>query len=43
LQLIAKSADGCPIGQIRFDREPASTEGGASEATVDLTLDSCAR
>jgi UDP-2,4-diacetamido-2,4,6-trideoxy-beta-L-altropyranose hydrolase len=43
LQLIAKSADGCPIGQIRFDREPASTEGGASEATVDLTLDPCAR
>ena len=43
LQLIAKSADGCPIGQIRFDREPASTEGGASEATVDLSLDPCAR
>lgn len=43
LQLIAKSADGCPIGQIRFDREPASTEAGASEATVDLSLDPCAR
>ena len=43
LQLIATAADGCPIGQIRFDREPASTEGGASEATVDLTLDPCAR
>jgi len=43
LQLIAKTADGCPIGQIRFDRDPASTEGGASEATVDLTLDPCAR
>lgn len=43
LQAIAKTADGCPIGQIRFDREPASTEGGGSEATVDLSLDPCAR
>lgn len=43
LQWIAKTADGCPIGQIRFDREPASTEDGASEATVDLSLDPCAR
>jgi UDP-2,4-diacetamido-2,4,6-trideoxy-beta-L-altropyranose hydrolase len=43
LQLIAMTADGCPIGQIRFDREPASSEGGASEATVDLSLDPCAR
>ena len=43
LQSIATAADGCPIGQIRFDREPASTEGGASEATVDLSLDPCAR
>ena len=43
LQLIATAADGCPIGQIRFDREPASTEGGGSEATVDLSLDPCAR
>jgi UDP-2,4-diacetamido-2,4,6-trideoxy-beta-L-altropyranose hydrolase len=43
LQLIATAADGCPIGQIRFDQEPASTEGGASEATVDLSLDPCAR
>jgi len=43
LQSIATAADGCPIGQIRFDREPASTEGGASEAKVDLSLDPCAR
>ena len=43
LQLIAKLADGCPIGQIRFDREPASTAGGANEATVDLSLDRCVR
>ena len=43
LLLMATATDGCPIGQIRFDREPASTGGGASEATVALSLDRCAR
>jgi len=43
LMLIATTADSCPIGQIRFDRQPASSEGQASEATVDLSLDRCAR
>lgn len=43
LLLIATAADGCPIGQIRFDRQPASTQGTPSEATVDLSLDRCAR
>jgi UDP-2,4-diacetamido-2,4,6-trideoxy-beta-L-altropyranose hydrolase len=43
LLLIATAADGCPIGQIRFDRQPSSTERAASEATVGLLLDRCAR
>jgi UDP-2,4-diacetamido-2,4,6-trideoxy-beta-L-altropyranose hydrolase len=43
LLLIATATHGCPIGQIRFDRQPSSTEAGASEATVDLSLDRCAR
>jgi UDP-2,4-diacetamido-2,4,6-trideoxy-beta-L-altropyranose hydrolase len=43
LLLIATAADGCPMGQIRFDRQPASSDGQASEATVDLSLDRCAR
>jgi UDP-2,4-diacetamido-2,4,6-trideoxy-beta-L-altropyranose hydrolase len=43
LLLIAIATNGCLIGQIRFDRELASTEGGVSEATVDLSLDRCAR
>jgi UDP-2,4-diacetamido-2,4,6-trideoxy-beta-L-altropyranose hydrolase len=43
LMLIATTADGCSIGQIRFDRQPASSNGQANEATVDLSLDRCAR
>lgn len=43
LLLIATAADGCPIGQIRFDRQRASSQGTPSEATVDLSLDRCAR
>lgn len=43
LLLIATAADGCPIGQIRFDRQLASAQGTSSEATVDLSLDRCAR
>lgn len=43
LLLIATAADGCPIGQIRFDRQPLPAQGGSTEATVDLSLDRCAR
>ncbi|MDB4623041.1 UDP-2,4-diacetamido-2,4,6-trideoxy-beta-L-altropyranose hydrolase [bacterium] len=43
LLLITKTADGCPIGQIRFDLLPASAQADASEAAVDLSLDRCAR
>ena len=39
LLLIATTADLCPIGQIRFDRQPASAQADASEATVELSLD----
>jgi UDP-2,4-diacetamido-2,4,6-trideoxy-beta-L-altropyranose hydrolase len=43
LLLIATAADGCPVGQIRFERLPASTDGQPSEAMIDLSLDRCAR
>ena len=43
LLLIATAEDGCPMGQIRFDRQPVSSDGQASEARVDLSLDRCAR
>ena len=43
LLLIATTADGCPIGQIRFDRQPTSVQADAVEAAVDLSLDRCAR
>jgi len=38
LQLIACDADGCALGQIRFDRDPAT-----AEAMIDLSLDRAAR
>ena len=43
LLLIATAADGSPIGQIRFDRQPTSSDGQASGATVDISIDRCAR
>ena len=43
LLLIATVADGCPIGQIRFDRQPLPAQSGSVEAIVDLSLDRCAR
>ena len=43
LLLIATAADGCPIGQIRFDRQPLPTHDGSAEAIVDVSLDSCVR
>ncbi len=43
LLLIARAADGCPIGQIRFDQQPASAQADAIEAVADISLDRCAR
>ena len=43
LLLIATAADGCPIGQIRFDRQPASEDSVVSEAKLGLSIDRCAR
>ena len=43
LNLIATTADGCPVGQIRFDQKSISPEGASREAVVALSLDRCAR
>ena len=43
LLLIATTADGCPIGQIRFVKQPTTVLGDAVEVAVDLSLDRCAR
>ena len=43
LLLISSTPDGCPIGQIRFDRQPASPQADVTEASVDISLDPCAR
>jgi len=43
LLLIATAADGCSIGQIRFDLQPPSLESDTSDAMVGLSLDRCAR
>ena len=43
LLLIAMSSDGCPIGQIRFDRTLATGPSGADEALIGLSLEQCAR
>lgn len=43
LLLIATTADGCPIGQIRFDWQPARAEELDDVAKVALSLDRCAR
>ncbi|MCP9807333.1 UDP-2,4-diacetamido-2,4,6-trideoxy-beta-L-altropyranose hydrolase [Cyanobium sp. T1B-Tous] len=43
LQLIAKAADDCAIGQIRFDRQPETLEGQAREASIGFSIDRCAR
>ena len=43
LLLIACDASGCPLGQIRFDRQPPGTGSGPVEALIDLSLDRCAR
>ncbi len=43
LHLIATTADGCPVGQIRFDQQFTSRKGASIEAVVALSLDRCAR
>jgi UDP-2,4-diacetamido-2,4,6-trideoxy-beta-L-altropyranose hydrolase len=43
LLLIACDAQGCPLGQIRFDRQPQPAGKGTREALIDLSLDRCAR
>jgi len=43
LLLIATDAGGCPLGQIRFDRQPTAADQQATEARVGLSLDRCAR
>jgi len=43
LLLIALAADGCPIGQIRFDRQAQCSQSDAKVALIDLSLDCCAR
>jgi UDP-2,4-diacetamido-2,4,6-trideoxy-beta-L-altropyranose hydrolase len=43
LLLIARDAQGCPLGQIRFDRQPPPMAEGPCQALIDLSLDRCAR
>jgi UDP-2,4-diacetamido-2,4,6-trideoxy-beta-L-altropyranose hydrolase len=43
MHLIALTAEGCPVGQIRFDKQSLSPEGAFHEAVVALSLDRCAR
>jgi UDP-2,4-diacetamido-2,4,6-trideoxy-beta-L-altropyranose hydrolase len=43
LLLIACDVSGCPLGQIRFDRQPPNSGSGPVEALIDLSLDRCAR
>jgi UDP-2,4-diacetamido-2,4,6-trideoxy-beta-L-altropyranose hydrolase len=43
LLLIACDAQGCPLGQIRFELQPSAHAQGFNEALIDLSLDRCAR
>jgi UDP-2,4-diacetamido-2,4,6-trideoxy-beta-L-altropyranose hydrolase len=43
LLLIARDGQGCPLGQIRFDRQPPAHAQSPREALIDLSLDRCAR
>jgi UDP-2,4-diacetamido-2,4,6-trideoxy-beta-L-altropyranose hydrolase len=43
LLLIASDAQGCPLGQIRFDRQPQPAVEAPREAMIGLSLDRCAR
>ena len=43
LHLIATLENGCPIGQVRFDRQPLSTGRGFCEVVINWSLDRSAR
>ncbi len=43
LLLIATTEEDIPIGQIRFDRQLLHANSGGHEATIDLSIDRCAR
>jgi len=43
LLFIAVDVDGCPFGQISFDRQPGRVEGTIGDAVVDVSLDRYAR
>ncbi len=43
LHLIATDSAGCPLGQIRFDRQITSPKNVFGEALIDLSLDRCVR
>lgn len=43
LLLMATDGGGCPLGQIRLDRQPVATDPYTWEARVSLSLDRCAR
>ena len=43
LLFIAMAENGCPLGQIRFDKKVASDESECDEAKIDFSLDCCAR
>ncbi len=43
LIFIASIAGGCPIGQIRFERQPNPASCGCHQAKIDFSLDICAR
>lgn len=43
IHLICMEENGCPIGQIRFDRQAPSAGTGLGKAAVDLSMDRCAR
>jgi RimJ/RimL family protein N-acetyltransferase len=42
-QLIATDSCGCPLGQIRFDRQQTTVNSESREAFIDLSLDRCVR
>lgn len=43
LLFIAMAENGCPLGQIRFDKHIICDESGCDEARIDFSLDRCAR
>jgi UDP-2,4-diacetamido-2,4,6-trideoxy-beta-L-altropyranose hydrolase len=43
LLLIAEDSQGCPVGQIRFDRKLLTTSPETEEALIDLSMDRSAR